>query len=126
MNYNTPIIGIGDVLLRPKYFGLVQHRGIFLGGNAVLTNTPDKGEHLATIEEFSGREHVTVYRTGANPREVIARSREILKRPRKYDPISRNCEHTASEVTSGRAKSPTVAFWGIMAIVGLAYVLTRR
>ncbi len=126
MNH-TPIIGIGDVLMRPKFFGLVQHRGVFVGGNAVLTNTPGKGEHLVTVDEFSAGERITPHRSGANPLDVLARGRRILANPRKYDPILRNCEHTTTELTDGKAKSPSLIFVGaVAATIGVIYALTRR
>jgi hypothetical protein len=126
MNYPS-ILGIGDVLMRPKCFGFVQHRGVFLGGNAVITNTPDRGEHLATVDEFSAGERITPHRSGANPLDVLARGQRILAHPRKYDPIFRNCEHTASELTDGKAKSPSLTFVVVLAAtIGVIYALTRR
>ena len=125
MNH-TPIIGIGDVLMRPKFFGLVQHCGVFVGGNAVLTNTPSKGEHLATLNEFSAGERITLRHSRADPWTVIARSQKILANPKRYDPICRNCEHTANEAIHGTPKSPIVFCLGLLALAGVIYAVTRR
>jgi hypothetical protein len=129
MNYMTTI-NIGDLLTRPKFFGFVEleHKGVAVAPNIVLHNTPEKGEHLATLQEFSAGEPVKIHRTGESPASVIARSKKILANPKKYNPISRNCEHTASETIYGIAKSPLVIL-GVIIVIALAvllFIFSRR
>ena len=122
-------INIGDLLTRPKFFGFVklEHKGVVVAPNTVLHNTPEKGEHLATLHEFSSGEPVKVHRTGANPSSVIARSQKVLANPKKYDAVSRNCEHTAYEIICGIAKSPLVIMGVIIiATATLVFIVSRR
>jgi hypothetical protein len=123
MNY---MLSIGDLLIRPKCLGFVEHEGVFVGSNSVITNTPDKGEHLSTIQEFAAGQPVRVQRTGANPNEIIARAKAILAKPRKYDPAIRNCQHTAAEVITGAAKSRQVMTVLLVVVcVAVVYVVGR-
>lgn len=119
MNY-TP--AIGDLLIRPKALGIFDHVGVLVGPNTVLQNTPAKGEHLAPVPEFAAGQPIKVLPTGANPSGVIARARRVLSNAKPYDPISRNCEHTASEVIRGYAKSPQVLFFLAFAAIVLLLV----
>jgi hypothetical protein len=41
----------GDIVSRRK--GLVMHKGVSLGGGRILHNTPFRGEHVCTEEEFA-------------------------------------------------------------------------
>jgi len=125
MNY-TPVIGIGDRLARPKFFGLVQHEGVLVGYDTVLTNTPGKGEHIASLQDFAAGQRITVRPTGADPASVVARARRILARPRRYDPIARNCQHTVNESVYGVAKSPSVGFAGVVGVCLLCFALLRN
>lgn len=117
MNY--PNVLTGDLLMRAKWLNFVNHTGVAISPNRVLHNTPEKGEHVSTLEEFSQGKQVEVQRTGADPLAVSQRAQKVLANPQKYDPISRNCEHTANEVAQGRAKSPQAIFW----IFGVALFL---
>jgi hypothetical protein len=108
---------IGDLLVRPKAGGLINHIGVLVAHNTVLQNTPDKGEHLATVGEFAAGAPVKVVSTGAHPSVVVARAREILARAKAYNPFARNCEHTASEAVGGIAKSPQLVFFAILAVI---------
>src|SRR5439155_12163490 len=109
-------IGIGDLLTRPKAFSLVDHTGVAVGPRMVIQNTPEKGEHLATLPEFSAGQPITVHRTGADPKAVMARARRVLANPKRQHLLLRNCQHTAHEIICGVAKSPqyqknTVRSW---------------
>ena len=98
-------IRVGDVLTRPKALGIVTHRGVVVAPNLVLQNTPQKGEHLASIQEFSDGKPVRLHRTDANPSIVTARAQTILASPQKYNLFKNNCEHTATKVIHGIAKA---------------------
>lgn len=128
---NITDIRIGDVLTRPKALGVPVpfHVGVVVGPNLVLQNTPEKGEHFATVQEFSAGKPITVHRTGLNPSIVIARAKDILSNPQKYDLFQNNCEHTATKVVHGIAKSSQLAILAVIAILGgvaLCFALKRR
>lgn len=126
MNYNQTI-SVGDWVMRPKFFGLLEHIGVFLGNNMVYHNTPERGEHVSTLREFSAGQPVKVQRTGAEPSSVIARAKKALANPKEYDAARRNCQHTASEIVYGVAKSPFVVTCVILlAVILLVMFLTRR
>ena len=108
---------IGDLLVRPKAFGIVKHVGVLVAHNTVLQNTPEKGEHLTTMAEFAAGAPVTVLPTGAHPSHVMARARQILARAKAYNPLARNCEHTATEAVRGVAKSPQLLFFAAFAVI---------
>ena len=109
---------IGDLLIREKALGIFNHVGVLVAPNTVLQNTPEKGEHLAPVPEFAAGQPIKVLATGANPSGVIARTRRVLSNAKPYHPFSRNCEHTATEVVRGFARSPQLLF-----VVGLAVVI---
>lgn len=118
------VIGIGDILTRPKALGFVQHTGVALGPNAIFENTPGKGERLSSLQEFAAGKPIQVRRTGADPSAVMDRCRRALANPKKYDIFSRNCEHSAFEVISGLAKSPQLWFiLGLFAAAGFVFCL---
>lgn len=119
---------IGDLLVCPKPHGLFSHVGVVAGSNTVFQNTPEKGEHLARVDEFSpGGAPVSVHRTGANPFAVMTRIQAALAAPKRYDLARRNCEHSAYEAVEGRPRSPQLAFWLVLAaIAGVVAWLVRR
>jgi hypothetical protein len=119
-------IRVGDILTRPKALGIVTHRGVVVAPNLILQNTPHKGEHLATIPEFSSGKPVRVHRTGANPSIVTARAQTVLANPQKYDVFKNNCEHTATKVVDGIAKSPQLGFFAILALASAALLLASK
>jgi len=118
-------LAIGDILKTRKDV-FIEHKGVYLGPNAVLTNTPEKGEHLTTYDEFAGLREVIVARTGANSASVIRNSQKILSRPKRYHPALRNCEHTSYEAAYGKAKSPSLFAALFLSGIGLALASFRR
>ena len=103
---------IGDYLTRPKkdiFRGIITHIGAVIGHNQVLQNTPEKGEHVATFEEFANGELVKAHKTGAHPAKVHANVQRILENPKSYHPVARNCEQTATEAVEGKPRSPQMA-----------------
>ena len=115
-------IRAGDILTRPKALGLVTHVGVAVAPDLILQNTPDKGEHLATLQEFSAGKPVTVHRTGVDPSIITARAQEVLANPQKYNLIENNCEHTTTKVVHGIARSAQIFFWCMIALVGLVFL----
>jgi hypothetical protein len=47
----------------------------------------------------------------------MARARQILARAKAYNPLARNCEHTATEAVRGVAKSPQLLFFAAFAVI---------
>jgi hypothetical protein len=123
MNY---IPSIGDLLIRPKLLGLVQHVGVVIGRNAVFHNNPQKGEHVSTIEEFAAGQDVTVQPTGIDPDLVSHRTRQALTNPKSYHPLWRNCQHSASALIKGVARSPLAMVVGIAIIIFLLWMLLKK
>ena len=121
-----PTIGIGDVLARPKLLGIVEHLGVLVDYDAILTNSPERGEHLTTLREFSDNKPVTVHATGVDPSVVAARTHNILSNPQPYDPIRRNCQHTTNEIIHGVAKSPLVAVTALVLVAGIFCLILSR
>ena len=125
MNY---IPSIGDLLVRPKALGIVDHIGVAIGTDAVFHNTPERGEHVSSIAEFAAGKAVNAVPTGAEPVSVLNRVHRALTKPKKYCPVSRNCEHSVTEVLSGIAKSPQLV--GVLVIVAILavilFVATRK
>jgi hypothetical protein len=118
MNAYAPLLNIGDVLTRPKLQGLIEHCGVVVGRDTVLHNTPERGEHLTSVREFSANQPVQVKRTNADPITIQSRSHKILGNPKHYDAVNRNCQHTVSEVLYGIAKSP-LAIIGVLIAIGV-------
>ena len=119
-------IRAGDILARPKAVGIVTHFGVAITSDLVLQNTPEKGEHIATLQEFSAGKPVTVHRTNADPSIVVARAQTVLARPQKYDLLQNNCEHTTTKVVQGMARSSQVAIFSTIALVGGLLLLASK
>jgi hypothetical protein len=119
---------IGDLLIREKALGIFDHVGVLVAPQTVLQNTPSHGEHLASVTEFAAGQPVKVQPTGANAAAVQSRARHVLARAQAYNPFSRNCEHTASEVIRGVARSPQLLFYVSLAVLAvvLFLILKRR
>jgi hypothetical protein len=121
-------IRVGDILSRPKCYGVVQHIGICVGHDLVLSNMPEKGEHLSSVEEFCDGEPLSIRPSGADPVFVIARARKILSNPRRYHAVFRNCQHTTNEAAFGVAKSPAMKSGMSIALsllIGIVRVVAR-
>ncbi len=118
-------IRVGDVLTRPKAL-IVTHVGVAVAPNLVLQNTPEKGEHLTTVQEFSAGKPVILHRTGANPATVVARAQAVISNPQKYDLIQNNCEHTVTKVIQGIAQSSQLAVFVMVALVGGVLLLASK
>lgn len=117
----------GDVLSAPKALGLIRHLGLVIGPNQVLQNTPERGEHVATVQEFARKRSVDVLRTGAHPNVVQARASAILRRPRTYDLLRNNCEHTVTKVLTGVGRSGQALLWISLAIsAGVVWIILKR
>lgn len=111
----------GDVVARRK--GLVMHKGVLLADGRVLHNTPSRGEHVSSLDDF--RRGQRVYRVGgrASGRYLAA----AAVGGRRYNLFTNNCEHTVSRVTEGRARSRQLRGWVAgVSVAAVALALTRH
>lgn len=92
--------------------GFVQHPGVVVGPNQEVQNTPERGEHIAPVEEFARQRPVRMLRTSANPVVVRTRTQQALQQPRGYDQILDNCEHTVTKALNGKPQNQQ-AVWGL-------------
>ncbi len=113
----------GELLRRRK--GPVMHTGVSLGAGRVLHNTPGRGEHVSSFEDFANGETVRVSPSSAKARERV-QSRDVNACERPYNPFTNNCEHTASRATDGRASSPQLRKLALEAVAGAALLLVLR
>lgn len=114
----------GDIVSRRK--GLVMHRGIALGDGRVLHNTPFKGEHVCSEDEFRAGKRLYVNNLeGFDRRRALLRARD--PRRRGYNLFTNNCEHTVSRATHGRAESPQLRSWVVGSSLAVAaFAVTRH
>ena len=114
----------GDIVARRK--GLVMHKGIALGGDRILHNTPLRGEHVSTEAEFRQGQRMHVRHQERLARLRTLRGAEGQPR-RSYNLFTNNCEHTVTRAATGKAESPQLVSWGAGIGVGaLAFALTRH
>ncbi len=116
----------GDIVSRRK--GLVMHRGISLGDGRVLHNTPFRGEHICSEEEFRAGKRLYVSNTDADMRRrALQRAHLHAGEGRGYNLLTNNCEHTVSRATTGRSHSPQLKSWIIGGGMAAAtFALTRH
>lgn len=114
----------GDILSRRK--GLVMHRGVALGNGQVLHNTPGRGEHIASVEEFRAGQRLVVEPRSRSDREQALR-RAAYYRGGRYHLLTNNCEHTASRIGDDRARSPQLRGWLLgLGLAGATLAVTRH
>lgn len=102
---------VGDLLTRPKALGLIRHEGVWLGSNRVATNTPEAGECIVSLQDFAAGQCVSLQATHADLAAVARNAERVFSRPRKYNVLFRNCQHTASEIIHGVPRSALVLGW---------------
>ena len=117
----------GDIVSRRK--GLVMHRGVVLDDGQVLHNTPLRGEHVSSLQEFSAGRRV--YRqsppAAGERRRYMGRSFIPHSERRAYHLLRNNCEHTVHRAVHGKARSPQLQGWVLGAgFATLAFVATRH
>lgn len=112
----------GDVVARRK--GLVMHHGVVLSDGRVLHNTPRRGEHISTLDDFRrGRRVYRVGRAGVGMASLVPAAVPL----RHYNLFTNNCEHTVSRLTEGRPRSGQLRGWVAGVSLGaVAFALTRH
>ncbi len=107
----------GDIVARRK--GPVMHKGIALGDDRILHNTPWRGEHVSSEAEFRAGRRLRVNRLASDARRRALETAGDASR--RYNLFTNNCEHTVNRAATGRATSPQLQGW--LAGAGIA-VLT--
>ena len=108
---------VGDIVARRK--GLVMHKGLMVGADKVLHNTPLRGEHVSSLQDFARGRRV---RREAQVQTTVAHAHPQAPR-RSYHLLRNNCEHTVYRAVGETARSPQLRAWGLgaaLALVGLA------
>ena len=114
----------GDVVARRK--GFVMHKGVVLPDGRILHNTPGRGEHVSTLEEFGARKPVHVVHRASGESRARAYG-AAPRRDRGYNLFTNNCEHTASRVAHGREESPQLRGWIVgIGAAAVTFALTRH
>lgn len=116
----------GDIVLRRK--GPVMHQGISLGDDRVLHNTPLRGEHVSSMEEFGRGRRVRPRRLGETERARALRhaKRATAGDSRRYNLFRNNCEHTVTRATTGRPRSRQLVAVAAGLLVGAAALVAIR
>ncbi len=116
----------GDIVSRRK--GPVMHKGIAVGHNRILHNTPFKGEHICSEAEFSNGRRLYVQSLDVQARRRVLQSHvETGRTSRGYNLLTNNCEHTVSRLAQGRAQSPQLRSWVVgTGLAVAAFALTRH
>ena len=116
---------VGAVLELDRF--LFKHVGLYIGQGFVLQNHFERGEEVVPYNSFHGGSAVKL-RSGAvdNPQTVLQRVQTILASPARYDLLRNNCEHTAYRALDGNPRSPQLALYGLVIVVGGLLVATAR
>jgi len=114
----------GDILSRPKF--PFKHFGVYLGDGRVLHNSPEKGEHVSDVREFSSGHEIEVTPTPPDKKaEIMQRVQDTVRKPRSFDAPTNNCEHTKTRITEGRAYSSQVVVVSLLALAFVVIVFSR-
>ena len=103
-----------------------MHKGVALGDGTILHNTPFRGEHVTSEQEFRAGKRMYIERLDEDERRR-ALSRLRSGRERSYNLLTNNCEHTVTRATEGKARSPQLQSWVVGTTLAVAaFALTRH
>lgn len=103
--------------------GPIEHYGVYLGWHngveLVFDNMKDIGERVVPLDVFlMGR---SIHRIESTPTQnrnsTFQNIANKMKNPSKYNPLFKNCEQSAREVTAGKAYSKQVVGFASLAVV---------
>ena len=105
-----------------------MHQGIALGDDRVLHNTPRRGEHISSMEDFRRGKQVRARRLGEAHRARALRhaGQAVDGDTRRYNLFKNNCEHTVTRATTGEATSRQLLAVGAGLVVGAAVLVAAR
>ncbi len=113
----------GGILKRDR--GLHEHVGVAWFGGRVWHDGPRHGERLSRIDEFAAGRPLCMPPTPADRRaRVLANGVRVPGAPRRSHLGCDDGEPTAHFVVHGRASSPQLLTWTLVALVG-AFVVLR-
>ena len=104
-----------------------MHHGVVLRDGNVLHNTPMRGVHVSSPDDFSKNKSVKTSQLSRHQREAtLARLSEDPAIHERYNPFTNNCEHTITRAARGRADSPQLKGIAVGVLVGaVGFALTR-
>jgi|ERR1700690_1227003 hypothetical protein len=118
-----------SVIARPKFSGGGEHWGVLFQGNLVAHNTPERGEHVSTLQEFApaGKFRVVRHVPPEHFQASMRRIQETVQSPQSYHATNNNCQTFANRVTGEAPRSPAVEGVGWLALAGiLVYALAAE
>ncbi len=115
----------GTILARPK--GPFTHWGVVTEFGTVFHNTPERGEHESSLDEFRAGNPVSAIYRVTNLNRLFTRLRERRVRPRSYDAALWNCEDTVAYLAGGWPRlSQVIGVALVVAVVVTLVVALRR
>ena len=122
MQYSTTVIAL---ISRPK-LGFLRHLGVLLPDGCVAHCTPERGEHLSTVEEFAAGQDVRIERVIPIEQcmSALQRIAQAMVMPNAYNLFTNNCETFANRSIGERAVSSQLT--GFCALTALALILATR
>jgi hypothetical protein len=113
----------GDIIVRVKAGGVVEHKGFVCDFDRVLHNLPERGDHSSTITEFAVGHEVRVIKSVPLTWEVAQRVDQILRNPKRYNLFFWNCDHTVTRAAFGEPVSEQVEAVGTGALIGFVFLM---
>ena len=109
------------LISRPK-LAVLRHIGILLPDARVAHCTPDRGEHISSIEEFAAGKDVKIEHVVRREQQlsILQRVAAAMAAPSAYNVATNNCETFANRIVGEKAESPQLA--GVAILVGLALI----
>ena len=105
-----------------------MHQGIALDDGQVLHNTPRRGEHVSSMEDFRRGKALHAQRLDETRRaRALHRAHEAAKgKAQRYHLFRNNCEHTVTRATTGKAESPQLMAVAAGLVVGAVTLVAIR
>lgn len=106
----------------------LRHLGVLLPDGQVAHCTPQRGEHISTVEEFANGQDVKIERSVPAEKywPTLQHLLSALCAPKAYHLVTNNCEIFANRVTGEKEESPQlqgavmlVVLFAIVALVAL-------
>lgn len=103
---------------RPK-LAVLRHLGVLLPDGRVAHCTPERGEHISSVEEFAAGRDVKIERVVAPDKGIptLQRIAQAMRSPRGYNVATNNCEIFANRAVGEAASTPQLV--GVVILIGL-------
>lgn len=125
-----PFLVPGDLISRPKRGGIGEHWGVFLPNGNILERQLEDGVRVIAVEDFAIlNEKIFVVKPPDQFRnfvEIEFRANQELSYGKIYDFLTRNCEHTATYVATGRASSGQIFLLFLLTGLSLGLYLISK